>query len=177
MYVTTVLGFNPQEIGTEPAFAQAMLDPVTQTILYGGMAVSFFLFLIARVQSFRYIVGQTGLGTAVFASSLNVGRVLLIMVLMTLVGILGIAAIVGLVVAAATLEPQTVAFMSFGAFILVYLVFDILMYLFLIVPLLQAITSTMTISDPEIFEQVARTSQDSPTYGEGLADALDVGAF
>jgi hypothetical protein len=42
---------------------------------------------------------------------------------------------------------------------------------------MKEIGKSLKTDDEDVFAKVATTSVNSPKYGEGLADALDVGAF
>ena len=63
------------------------------------------------------------------------------------------------------------------AFFIAWIGLDILKTLFLLVPLLRAVCHSLSIHNIDVFEETAASSEKSPKYGEGFADAMDVGAF
>ncbi|MEP3244795.1 MAG: DUF898 family protein [Sneathiella sp.] len=178
--VIYVGGINPVDMaGSEQDLLEVMSSPATMVVLYGGILLNSFFFLMARVKSFRYVIGETTFGTASFTSSLNVSRVLLILIFMMLVSVVGLALIFGLIFAAASgaVTEEMIALMAIGAFVVLYFIMDILFYMFMIIPLVRAVSESLQTDNAEIFEQVAASAEKSPKYGEGFADALDVGAF
>jgi len=145
-------------------------------LLMVGFA-AFLLLINARVKEFRYLAEVTQFSGARFTSTLPVGRMLLIFGLLALVSIVAYVAIVALVVGAIAITPELLLVVGIGTFISVYLLFDILKYFFLFIPVMKAVCGSLKITNVSIFEEVAANSENSPQYGEGLADALDVGAF
>ena len=65
----------------------------------------------------------------------------------------------------------------FVPFILILLFSGIIRVLFLDIPLLEHACETLEISNAAALEEVAQSSAAVPGYGEGTAEALDVGGF
>jgi hypothetical protein len=61
--------------------------------------------------------------------------------------------------------------------LIVFLLVDVLIFMFLFIPIVKLMSEHTYVNNTEVFKDVAASSVDSPKYGEGLADALDVGAF
>lgn len=146
-------------------------------VLIIGSFVTFLMLVFARVAEFKYVVSMTRFAGARFSSALPASRMLLIFAGLFLIVVAGIAGISLLVWAAALYNPATITLFAFALFFSLYVVFDIIKYLFLIVPMVKVICKTLSTDNVQIFEEVAANAHNSPKYGEGLADALDVGAF
>ena len=160
-----------------------------------GMA----MFLRYRVAEFRFFVSCTRFSRCRFSSDLHTMRVYLVYLASALATILAIALVtlgliflVGLTVAdfegllAAILNDPEGGFAAAGLegtvliFLLAWMVLvaaamsvvRIVVYLHLMTRL---VCASLSISDVEEFVAVVRSRSQSPAYGEGLADALDVG--
>lgn len=150
-------------------------------VLVGGGLVVFMILSVlsfaVRVWEFRYLVEKTSFETATFTSNLTIRSVLsifLLLLVLGLVGYLGVAAIVVFLISAAS---ESAVFILLIGFFVGYVAFDILKMLFLIVPLVSAVCKSLKINNFEAFEHAAASARESPKYGEGFADAMDVGAF
>ncbi|WP_169544812.1 DUF898 family protein [Sneathiella aquimaris] len=187
-FVAGILGF----LVISEELVGAPLEEIEQSIVHVGFlpqvqiaaGVGFvalsMMFLIARVQSFKYQVSRIEFAGASFRSELRFRKILVILVVMGVLGLVGYALIIGIFVSIATLmqtQPGVGIAVIFGLFLTIYLVMDIVMYLLLYIPLMKEIGKSLKTDDEDVFAKVAATSVNSPKYGEGLADALDVGAF
>lgn len=148
-----------------------------------------------RVKEFRYFLSKTTFGNLSFESSLSTIQIALIYIffyftlgLMVVV----LSALVGVVFpefseiflamadesSADSAEINLVANMILIAFMVVFAVLvgvlRILMYLH---PLFRVLCMTTTVIGEEDFARIAQSQAETPTRGEGLADALDVGAI
>lgn len=148
-----------------------------------------------RVKEFRYFTASTRMGALEFRSELKTRRVLLIFLIMYLVmaAIFGLAA--GVISIVAPTFWQAYGNMSQGipgahqevftaahwTVLLVVIMVSVLMsvaqQVFLIHPMFRAIVGTTTVIGTENFASIAQSQQMAPGRGEGLADALDVGAI
>jgi hypothetical protein len=143
------------------------------------LLLGLMLLVIAKVREFRYIVYQTKFSDASFRSSLASGEIFLIVGKLAL----GIILVAGVILALTTIGTTT-GILPTGIYaglfllgVITFLFFKALAFLFFYVPLLKAVCASLLTDNLPVFENVAAASRDSPRYGEGLADALDVGAF
>ena len=103
---------------------------------------------------------------------------------------LGIAAVVAVVLvpaltaameSAANLLPGKLGSMEMPgyvvAIVVVFPVIGVLRVLFLIHPLFRALSGSISVIGEEDYDTIAQSRQSGPRRGEGLADALDVGAI
>lgn len=61
--------------------------------------------------------------------------------------------------------------------ILVLIVFPILTHLVFHLPVISHICDTLNGPDQAVFEEIIQSTNQDPSFGEGLADAFDVGAI
>lgn len=146
-------------------------------IITVAAVISFLVLVFARVAEFRYIASCTRFAGAKFSSNLPVKKMLLIFGALFLSMAASFIAIVVLFTTATYFSPAMVSVIGIAVFFAVFVIFDIIKYLFLFVPMVKAICDTLLTDNVQVFEEVAASSHASPVYGEGLADALDVGAF
>jgi uncharacterized membrane protein YjgN (DUF898 family) len=161
------------------------------------VAAASFVFLLYRVREFRYFVGATAIAGVAFESFAETSKVFWMYVRMgiaLLVGGSGILFLVGLAagitsIAAGTQAAADLSGLEAGfdaapglwAIILIAVVLAILLgyraatALLLQHPLMMHICTTLAISDPALLDQVVRSTEPTPSFGEGLADAFDVG--
>ncbi|TNE36072.1 MAG: DUF898 family protein [Alphaproteobacteria bacterium] len=150
-------------------------------IIFTAAGIMFFFYFLfaffARVWEFRYLVRHTCFGRAWFTSYLTGRSVLLIMVIMFAVGFIGFIGFAVIYGAIVFMGSHAAFFLMAFFFFFAYVGVDILKTMFLMAPLLKVICRTLHIHDFGVFEETASASVDMPKYGEGFADALDVGAF
>jgi len=156
-------------------------DPYAGWILgIGGLVVFLTLSVLAfavRVWEFRYLIEKTSFATARFSSSLTIRSILSIFLLLlglAFVGYFGFAVVIYYLL---TLASDAGVFILMIGFFIAYIAYDIVKMLFLIVPLVEAVSKSIKITNIDAFEHAAASARKSPKYGEGFADALDVGAF
>ncbi|MCR9214848.1 MAG: YjgN family protein [Proteobacteria bacterium] len=140
------------------------------------MTMSILSFAV-KVWEFRYLAEQTTFLNASFSSILSVRSVLMIFILLIVLGLIGYVGFGALIILVLKYQTEAAIFVFVLAFFISYLAFDILKMLFLIVPLVRAVCHSLTIYNFEVFEHTAANAENSPKYGEGFADAMDVGAF
>ncbi len=146
----------------------------------GGLIIFMTLSILSfavKVWEFRYLAEQTTFLSAGFSSILSVRSVLMIFVLLIVLGLIGYVGFGALIILVLKYQSEAAIFIFILAFFLSYLAFDILKMLFLVVPLVRAVCHSLTIYNFEVFEHTAANAENSPKYGEGFADAMDVGAF
>ncbi|MEH6527576.1 MAG: DUF898 family protein [Sneathiella sp.] len=156
-------------------------DPYAGWIMgIGGLVVFLTLSVLAfavRVWEFRYLVEKTNFATARFSSTLTIRSILSIFLLLLVLGFVGYFGFAAAIYYLLILASDAGIFILMIGFLIAYIAYDIIKMLFLIVPLVEAVCKSIEISNIEAFEHAAASARKSPKYGEGFADALDVGAF
>jgi uncharacterized membrane protein YjgN (DUF898 family) len=174
-------------------------NPWPMILVPAFLIIGMAMFLRYRVAEFRYFVSCTRFLRCRFSSDLHTMRVYLVYLASALATILAIALVtLGLVFlvgltgadfkglwAAILNDPEGgLAASGLGGTVFVVLlawmvlvaaalsVIRIVVYLHLMTRL---VCASLSISEVEEFVAVARSRSQSPAYGEGLADALDVG--
>ena len=163
------------------------------SIRYVVMSMTFWPLLILpiailtwiwyRVVEFRHMVGCLMIGDTGFASLARpryvFWRLLIFCVIVVAIVALVIAliALIGSGLARAEVEPTTIVIAGFIPFLVLMLLAGILRTLLLDIPLLKHACETLGISNAEALEEAAQSSAAVPSYGEGTAEALDVGGF
>ncbi|MEE8187595.1 MAG: DUF898 family protein [Kiloniellales bacterium] len=148
-----------------------------------------------QANEFRYFAGKTRYGALQFHSQLRTGRVIWIgmrylLIVLLLFGVLFAATammvpgLMGAVEAMnagdeAVIEAMgpSVVLVPFAMLILFSVVSGVLQAALYLHPMLAEICWTLRIAGDEDFAAIAQSRQYSPSRGEGLADALDVGAI
>lgn len=153
-------------------------------------------YLWYRVREFRYFAEKTRCGSLGFASDARAGRVILIVVAFYFLTLLLLALAMGTVFGIATAldAPALLDAMEAGghealidsgaavlaglavAIVVFYPLISIVEMLFLVHPLFRVILNSVTVAGEEDYGSIFQASQAAPRQGEGLADALDVGA-
>ena len=154
-----------------------------------------FSYFWYRVREFRYFVSKTRYGSLSFESELSAVSVILISLgfyvsLVVLIGLLGALVSVfvpGLWTMFASMgDPnnaemvlqETAPAIAFLVMMVVYMVLvGVLQVVILIHPLFRVLCRSLTVKGEEDFSGIGQSRQETPSRGEGLADALDVGAF
>ncbi len=143
-----------------------------------GLALP-FVWLWYRVREFRYVMENMRLGSASMVSGVTVAAVVLIVVITyVIMGIpLGLL-VAGLVAAGETghLITSAVAVTVAGV-VLFLLVAPIVTEVVFRYELVGHVCRTLLVVDPDGLEEVVRSTDEGPQYGEGLGDAFDVGAI
>ena len=161
------------------------------------VAVAIFVFTFYRVREFRYFVGATSIAGVTFVSFANTTRIFWMYGLMLIAMFAGIfiifiivGAAVGFTSAASGIQAvpdlssleagfEAAPGLWIGIAIAVPLAFvlsqRVVLALLFQHPLMVHICTTLTISDPAVLDQVVRSTEPTPGFGEGLADAFDVG--
>lgn len=152
------------------------------TVLFFGGALVIFVTLsilsfAVKVGEFRYIAEETTFGPAGFTSDLTIRSVLYIFALLVVFGVFGYVGFGLLIILIAKYASTLFVVAIIPAFLGGLIVFEILKVLFLLVPLIKTVCHSLTIHNFEVFEHAAANAEKSPKYGEGFADAMDVGAF
>ncbi len=141
-----------------------------------------------NVQEFRYFTSKTRLGGLSFESDLSTKSVIFV--------VLGYMLVAGLVVGLTIFgmtsfglleglaaEPGQATDMAAAQFavlpgvLIVAVILSVLQLVLFIHPMARLICSSVSVSGEEEFDRIAQSEQAAPGRGEGLADALDVGAI
>ena len=151
-----------------------------------------------RAREFRYFTAKSRCGSLSFSSDLETGATVRIVVFFAVLALLVVGAlftvIVVLAVTTAMLNPELVGSMQRAGtwlpfdlrgsdlvgYVIVIAVFlpvmAVLRMLFFIHPLFRDVLPSIKIIGEEDYETIAQSVHSMPRRGEGLADALDVGA-
>ena len=136
-----------------------------------------------RVVEFRHMVGCLIIGDTGFGSCARpkyvFWRILIFVLAMVSIGVLvgGFAASMATGLAKTGAAPTTVAATAIVPLLAFVLVTGILRTLLLDIPLLVHACETLEISNGGALDEVVQSSAAVPSYGEGTAEALDVGGF
>lgn len=148
-----------------------------------------------RVREFRYFASKIRYGNLQFESELSTMQVVLISLgyylsIMLLFGLLfalvtvfmpGIMELYGGMAdpesAAAIAQDPTITFAFLGLMVAFVVLVGVLQIVVLIHPLARVLCHSFKVIGEEDFDTIRQSRQSVPTRGEGLADALDVGAF
>jgi len=141
----------------------------------GVLLVGGVLYAVARVREFNYVIGKTRFSGAGFAANLSVKSVFKIGLGVFLVNAVFLGAI-GFGIWAVGQNPL-LAIIIIVLFLVYFLAVNLVMYIFFYIPMLKLVCASIATDRVEVFSDVAASSHDAPAYGEGFADALDVGAF
>ena len=143
-------------------------------VLFLNMAIFSF---VTRIWEFRYLVGKTRFKEARFTSRLSVRSVLMIFLIMIALTIISLLVLGGFFTVIVFWQNGAAMTLFFVLLFVMLIGMDILYVLFLLVPIVKKICDTTDIENLHVFEETAASSAKSPKYGEGFADAMDVGAF
>ena len=135
-----------------------------------------------RVREFRYFARTTHCGAFSFRSGFRIRSVILILIVGWLSILFAMTCLgLSLYTLAANAPPgdpgPTVLLGYVVAFAIALPVISALRMLFLVHPVVREMADTTSIIGEEDYATIAQSRQASPRRGEGLADALDVGAF
>ena len=150
-----------------------------------------------RAREFRYFTKKSRCGSLSFASDLRTGALIRIAVVFVLLLLLVLALLFATILAlvftvmsdpevAETMQrvdgelPFDLGATDLAGYVIALVVFfpimAVLRMLFLIHPLFLKVLPSIHIIGEEDYEGIAQSAQSMPRHGEGLADALDVGA-
>lgn len=138
------------------------------------------------VQQFKYFVNRTTFGEVSFTSNMPISRVVLYLAIYFVLVILGIAAtfgVFGLVIWLGTFGGSSEFMATFGPFLmfplmlLMFALLAILRVFWLYYELLRAACRTLDIRNLQFVDEVVQSADDGVRFGEGLADAFDLGDF
>ncbi|GLQ07679.1 YjgN family protein [Sneathiella chinensis] len=163
--------------GEMASYEQTAATGEFSLILMGVALLSMIFMVMGRVHEIRFMAANMSFGEARFRSELPVSRVLLVFIIMGVLTIVAYGALFMLLPQLMIADPIMMIVLVLVFFVVIYLLFDVLKTVFLVMPLMRLFCRTLYITDISSFETVAARSGESPRYGEGLADALDVGAF
>ncbi len=146
------------------------------------LSASFFLWIWYRVVEFRHMIDCLTVEGTSFTSLLRARfvfqRFAIYFAVLATIAILAGGFSLSLVIGVTKAGGET--FAIFAAFlpILAFLLFSgIIKMLFLDIPLLNHACETLEVRNATALEEVAQSSASVPNYGEGAAEALDVGGF
>jgi uncharacterized membrane protein YjgN (DUF898 family) len=168
--------FSAYEVSREPP--KFDVSPVVWPL--AGLAIAWVLYARYQVKSYRYFANSISLGPVTAVSRFQTRRVL---GYASLFGVLNLAwiavllAIFGVAITEAG-EAGTVAIPLLVALIvLLWLTSPIIRIAWLLFPIIREFCRTLEIQNLAAIDSIVRSQQGAPQYGEGLADALDVGGL
>lgn len=148
------------------------------------------VYVFYGVREARTVIDGTRIGGVTFTSRLRalpiLGAVLALVGLILAIGLglalPGILAVIDAVTQAEGGAPparmfDASVFALFAAVVAFTVVVPMAGKLIVQVAVLRALTGTTTVDRPDLLEQVAQSTDRGPSFGEGLADAFDVGAI
>jgi uncharacterized membrane protein YjgN (DUF898 family) len=147
-------------------------------------AAAFFVWY--RVTEFRYFASSLRLGSASFVSELSAKRAFLLLLSTLGIGLVAVAVAAGIILTPTALIYRAFSLRaSFGLLPVGILTFAFVLYIpiqvvtFVVFRYGLAVQAcrSLTVSDITPFEHAIQPDGRGPGRGEGLADALDVGAF
>ena len=175
--------------------AVELLKPwlVTMLLLLPTLGIAYLWY---RVKEFRYFAAKTRCGRLTFSSDVRAGSVIRVVVVYYVLTLLLLGLLAGAVAALATVMylPEVLAAAQAGvealrlgagaadlagfavAIAIFFPAVALTQALFLIHPLFHEILPFVIVIGEEDYASIAQSSQSIPRQGEGLADALDVGA-
>lgn len=164
------------EVSREPP--PLNFDPVLWPFV--GLAAAWLLYARYRVRQFAYFAGSISLGGTTVSSGLRTGRVLGYACIYGALNLAWVAVLVAILVAVAAdatdggmlAVPLLVAFA-----VLLWFTSPIIRIAWLLFPIVRECCRTLEIRNLAAVEGVVQSQRAGPTYGEGLADALDVGGL
>lgn len=157
------------------------------------IGLSFLVFFVAmfcyQIRQSRYLISGLRLDSAVFRSTLPIGRLFWfaissigLVIVFLFFGIAG-PAIINTIVSTVDVTDLKVLFGGvtiFTSFFAIIGVFFVAPFVWTIIFKFEVIKQTVIttmIENPEALEQAAQSASETPRTGEGLADALDIGGF
>ena len=150
--------------GPLPAVAAALVTP--------------FAYLWYRIRLGRHLIGHTRLGRGRFESKLAVGPLLLaFLAVAACLGSLFAAVAMPIVAARAGETRDEGAILVFIIIIGFIVLLPVITGAILRFEVVRQLCLTTVFDDPDVLEHAIQSAEDSPEYGEGLADAFDVGAI
>ena len=152
--------------GFVPTFIAGMALPIAAIAAY----------LWYRIRQGRYLIGHTWLGRGRFESNLAVAPLLIAFLAVVACMIVLFTAIVVVLSTAggATDKAEFLAFFLVIGFIVLLPVITGAIVRFEVI---RQLCLTTVFDDPAALEHAVQSAEDAPRYGEGLADAFDVGAI
>ncbi len=177
MIFGNVASIDDPELYAEQAYDQA---PGWYFILLAvSMFIGWLVLIVTRIIETKYLVAHSDLDGTRFSfdvpTSFAFKRVLAISGKAIAMIAVAVAVFAGLIYVT---SPSAIAFvvMIAGGFLLLVFL-DIIKVLYLLVPVVEFMSRHIRSDNSQVFVEVAKSSENSPKYGEGFADALDVGAF
>jgi len=134
------------------------------------------LYLWFKVREFRYVAANTRFAETAFRSDIRTSAVIVAGLMTGFAFVFLIALVVIITLFAAVLGTVAEFVAPIISIIIIFMLGPILSYLIFRFELVGAVCRTLTLSDSEALAGAVQRSDEDPTYGEGLADAFDIGA-
>ena len=131
-----------------------------------------------RVREFRYLAGTTRCGNLSFASDLGASSIVIFFIVYYVAAALFMF-LFG--ISFSMIDPSGPTITLFAGIVVMVAVLltvlELLAAVILLHPICRVVMSSVRVLGEEDYERIAQSSLSTPRRGEGLADALDVGAF
>ena len=135
------------------------------------------LFVWYRVREMRYLIGTTNFLEASFQAPIKSPAIIFTVVLYLMPSIF----LLGVILMASISAPHdtllSTSGSAIGGAIFFLLLEPVLRLIILHFNFTKHVCSVLEIKNPEAFDQTVQSAKEHPEYGEGFADALDVGAI
>ena len=148
------------------------------------LPMTLFFWIWYRVMEFRHMIGCLTVGDTCFSSAVRsryvFGRFLIFSLVMVafvlLLGVIAVSVMTGFA-RIGQAEGAIAVLIVFVPVLILLLFSGIVRILFLDIPLLRHACETLEIRNAAALEEAVQSSAAVPSYGEGTAEALDVGGF
>jgi len=154
---------------------------VVFAVLPVGSILFFFTVIWYRIREFRYFAKCIGFGEARLASEARTRKILpwLLLAGVAFFGLIGIifALFVAVGASVGTAATGIEAFIPILLPILALLFMPVITYPIVVFSVVRHLWTTLSITNLQAFEAALQAVEDAPQFGEGLADAFDVGAI
>jgi len=173
--------------------------PAAYALLGSGLVLYLMTVAWYRVREFRYLASRISFEGMKFTSNLGLGRVAWIYIsYLITAAVVGLAMVVGITLMAfvlngIALDPDAIGsgpadifggldenakfVVVFGIVMVVAVLLQTLGRVMVFHRLARAVVTSLAITGTQNFEQVGQALDSAPRFGEGLADAFDLGDF
>lgn len=149
----------------------------------GGISF-FFTFIWYRIREFRYFAGCLGFRDAAIRSGAEAKNAILPIlfaggIFLFVFGLIFtiFAGVAGIAKASGVLANGWEGFIPLLVPLIAILFMPVLTYPVVVFTIVRHLWTTLAITNPQAFEEAAQSAEVAPQFGEGLADAFDVGAI
>ena len=145
-----------------------------------GLCIAWLLYARYQVKQYRYFANSISLGATTAVSTIKTRRVLGYAFFYGLLNLTWVAVLIAIFIAAVNVADEGPGFaipLLAGFVVLLWFTSPIIRIAWLLFPLVRELCRTLKIRNLEAVENIVQSHRASPSYGEGLADVLDVGGL